>query len=244
VRRATAAAVCACLALLGAGAEAATAADGGSGTYTVTGRLYYFVLVNSGTTPWQFFALVGPAGTTFFAGETATETSARCVAGQPDGQADEIACGPLSANAAPPGLHVTFVATLTAPAACGASFQLEVSSVGMPFTRVGDVTYAGSCAAAAPAAVTPPTLHGTATVGSILTATTPTWSAPPTHVSYQWQLCTATSCASIKGATKLTLELDKRDAGHTVCIVATATVGGVTVTSASKRVAVRARHAR
>lgn len=240
MRRATVAGACAALALLGAGARAGTAGDGGSGTYTSSGTSYYMILFNAGTTRWMYFHLVGPPGTVFVAGETAAETSARCVVGQPNGMANEIECGPLAMSVAPAGLHLTFVATTTAPVACRAPFELDVSSTGIaPFTRVDDVTYAGSCATLKPGVVTRPAIHGTPTVGSVLTATAPVWSVQPTSVAYRWQLCTHARCSSIRGATRLTLRLDRRYEGHSVRIVATATVGGVTMTSVSKAIAVR-----
>ena len=238
--RTTIAVACAAAALLGGGARAGTAGDGGSGTYTSSGTSYYVILFNAGTTRWMYFHVVGPPGTVFVAGETAAETSARCVVGQPNGLPNEIECGPLAMSVAPAGLHLTFVATTTAPVACGAPFELDVSSAGAaPLTRVDDVTYAGTCAALQPGAVTRPTIHGTARVGSVLTATAPVWNTQPTSVAYRWQLCTRVGCRSINGATKLTLRLDRRYRGRSVRIVATATVGGVTVTSASKAVAVR-----
>jgi hypothetical protein len=220
---------------------AAAAADGGSGTYTSTGRTYDFNLLNGGTTPWQYFILVGTSGTRFVGGTTANENSARCVVGQPDGQANEIECGPVSPSVIPPNGHIGFVATLSAFPECGAPFQLYASSTGTPpFSRVGDATLSGSCAAVPPRAVTPPTLHGAATVGGTLTATAPTRNATPTRVTYQWQLCTRTGCAPIKSATRLTLKLTKRTAGHTVRIAAAATFDGRKVESMSKRIAVHA----
>ena len=228
------------VALVGAAASTGRSADGGSGTYTATGRTYYVTLFNAGTTPWQYFFLVGPAGTVVEGGATVIgESTARCVVGQPDGSPAEIECGPL---AAPPSLHFGFVVTLSVPVACGATFQLDVSSTGVaPFTRVADVTFAGSCASASPHVVARPTLHGTPTVGKTLTASAPIWSVPPTRVEYQWQLCTTGSCSPIRGATGLTLKLRSRDAGNTVRIVATATLDATTVTSTSKALAVRAR---
>jgi hypothetical protein len=228
----------ACLALVCV--SAASAADGGSGTYTSTGRTYDFNLFNGGTTAWQYFILVGTSGTRFVGGTTANESSARCVVGQPDGQANEIECGPVSASVIPPNGHLGFVATLSVLPDCGAPFELYVSSTGtLPFSRVGDATLSGSCTAVRPEAVTPPTLHGAPTVGRTLTATAPNWSTTPMRVTYQWQLCTRTGCAPIKSATRLTLKLTKRTAGHTVRIVATATFDGLKVESVSKRIAIR-----
>lgn len=215
----------------------AAAADGGSATYTASQRTYYFTLFNSGTTLWQYFVLVGPAGASFIGGTTGIENSAHCVPGQPDGVANEIECGPLTTAVS---AHLGFVATLAAPVACGAPFQFEVSSNGAAsFTRVGDATLFGSCSAAAPEAITPPAVRGTPTVGRTLTATPPTWSAPPARVAYRWQLCTKTGCAPIGGASKLSLKLTRRTAGHAVRIVAIATFDSGRVESASKRIAVR-----
>jgi hypothetical protein len=232
------AAVCSALVFVGA----AAAADGGSGTYTSTGPTYDFNLFNSGTTAWQYFILVGASGTQFVGGTTGNEGSARCVVGQPDGLANEIECGPVSASVIPPNGHIAFVATLSAFPECGAPFQLYASSTGTPpFSRVGDATFAGSCTAVPPTAVAPPSLHGVPIVGRTLTAVAPTWSGTPTRVTYQWQLCTEAGCAPIKSATRLTLKLTQRTAGHTVRIASIATFDGQKVESLSKKVAVRVR---
>ena len=136
---------------------------------------------------------------------------------------------------------MTFAATLVAPVACGVTFQLAVSSTGaLPFTPGGPVTQSGSCAAS-PAALTPPQVHGTATVGHVLDATPPTWSAAPTRVSYRWQRCTPAACAPIAGARRLTLRLTTRDAGHSIRLVVTATIDDATVLSRSSKLAVRVR---
>jgi hypothetical protein len=231
--------VAVCLAFVWVGTAAA--GDGGSGTYTSTGRTYDFNLFNGGTTAWQYFILVGTSGTRFVGGTTGNEGSARCAVGQPDAQANEIECGPVSASVIPPSGHIGFVATLSAFPDCGAVFQLYVSSTGTPpFSRVGDATFSGSCVAVPPGLVTPPSLHGVPTVGRTLTASAPTWNATPTRVTYQWQLCTQTGCDPIKSATRLTLKLTKHMAGHTVRIASIATFASRTVETVSKRIAVRA----
>jgi hypothetical protein len=220
----------------------AAAADGGSGTYTSSGETYDFNFFNSGTTTWQYFILVGPAGATLVGGANAAEATARCVPGQPDGLANEIECGPLSPNLSPPSSHFGFVATLRAPAACGAPFQLEVSSNGgSSFTRAGDAVFVGDCTASLPSAVRVPIIHGRPVVGRILSATPAVWSATPTSVRYQWQRCTVAQCARIAGATRLELRLTRRDALHSVRIVATAAIGGEILETASNKVAVARR---
>ena len=222
-------------------AGVAGASDGGSATYTVTGARYDFVLFNSGTSPWQYFFLVGPAGTTFVGGGTISEASPRCAVGEPAGHPDEIECGPLSASLAPPLVHLGFSATLASPVPCGSPFQLYVSATGVaPFTRASDAVFTGNCAATRLHALTPPTISGLPVVGRTLVANPPVWSAAPTRASYQWQRCTKTRCSLIRGATTLRLRLTRRDRGRAVRVVATARLGSTTVTSRSGRVPVGA----
>jgi hypothetical protein len=244
--RIVAAIACAGALLLSTGPATAhtirTRADGGSGTYFTQGKSAYFVLTNTGGAPWQSFYVVGPPGTTFVAGANTAEITARCVAGQPDGLPNEIECGPLSTNVAPAHGQMTFAATLTAPVACGATFQLAVSSTGtLPFTQAGALTQSSSCTDASPTALTRPRVHGTAATGHVLSATPPTWSSAPTRVTYRWQRCIRAVCVAIPNASRLTLRLTSRDAGHSVRFVATATIDGTTVVSRSATLAVRAR---
>jgi hypothetical protein len=231
------AATAACAALACA-SLASAAGDDGSGTYTGSGRTYYFDLFNSGTTPWQTFVLIGPPGIRFVGAATAAENTARCVPGQPDGLAEEIECGPIAATVMRPGTHILLVGTMSAPVTCGPAFRLEVSSTGAtPFANGSDVTDAG-CAAQRPSVRTPPLVHGAARVGGVLTATPPVWSDAPESVRYQWQRCVRGACVRIKGATSRTLRLTRADAGRSIRVAATAVVEGVTLTSRSKPVAV------
>jgi hypothetical protein len=237
-RRIGTVAVVACAVLAGA----AAASDDGSGTYTVSERTYDFTFLNSGTATWQYFYVVGPPGTTFVGGGTISEASPHCGVGEPDGRPDEIECGPMPASLAPPGVHFGFTATVAAPVACGAPFQLYVSSTGVaPFTRADDIPFAGSCAPVAPHALRAPTIAGFPIVGRTLTAAAPVWSAAPTRSSYSWQRCTKSSCAAIRGATSLRLRLTQPDAGHSVRIVATAVVDAKTLTSPSGKLAISRR---
>jgi len=238
-RRIAAVALVTC-AVFAAAASSAGASDGGSGTYTVSGRTYDFTFLNSGTTTWQYFYVVGPPGTTFVGGGTISEASPHCGVAEPDGRADEIGCGPLPASFAPPLVHFGFTATVTSPVACGATFQLFVSSTGVPpFTRAGDIGPSGSCAATAAHVVRAPTISGIAVVGRTLTAVPPVLSATPTRVTYSWQRCTKTACSAISGAKSLRLKLTSRDRGHSVRIVATAIVDGRTLMSPSGKLSVR-----
>jgi hypothetical protein len=121
----------------------ARADDGGSGTYAASGSTYQVALVNSGTTTWQYFTLTAPSGTAFGGGATQGESTAPCVAGQPNGLPNELECGPLTVA---PGGRVGVVATVTGTASCGATFHLAVSSTGTaPFTSATDIAPAASC---------------------------------------------------------------------------------------------------
>ncbi len=231
------AATAACVALVCA-AHASAGGDDGSGTYTGSGRTYYFDLRNSGTTPWQTFVLIGPPGVRFVGGATAAENTARCVPGQPDGLAEEIECGPIAATVMRPGTHILLVGTMSAPVTCGPAFRLEVSSTGAtPFANGSDVTDAG-CSAQQPSVRTPPLVRGRARVGGVLTATPAVWSDAPTSVRYQWQRCVRSACVRIQGASSRTLRLTRGDAGRSLRVAATAVVDGVTLTSRSKAVPV------
>jgi len=68
----------------------------------------------------------------------------------------------------------------------------------------------------APANLTAPTISGTATVGSVLTASTGTWSGSPTAYSYQWFTCDSTgvTCSPISGATSSTYAPVSYDVGR------------------------------
>ena len=216
------------------GASPAAAADGGSGTYTVTGASYDFVLVNNGTTRWQYFSLAGPMGTRFLGGANSAENSAQCVVGPPE----KIDCGPLSVNLAPPQASFAFVATLASPVACGTPFAFYVSSTDTSsFTRVSDLTLRGSCMTTLRAEV-PPIVRGLPRAGRTLVATPPVWSTTPTLVTYRWQRCAKNRCSEIAGATTLRLRLAKADRGHAVRIVATATWNGTHATTHSGSLAV------
>lgn len=187
------------------------------------------MLVNNGTTRWQYFSLVGANGTQFLGGANAAENSAQCVPGPPE----KIVCGPLSASLAPPSASFAFVATLASPVACGTPFAFYVSSTDTSsFTRVSDLTLRGSCTTVLRAEV-PPIVRGLPRVDRTLVATPPVWSTPPTLVTYRWQLCTKSRCSVIARATTLQLRLTTPDRGHAVRIVATASLNGMQSTTHS-----------
>jgi hypothetical protein len=202
----------------------AAAADGGSATYTARGATYDFALRNTGTTAWQDFAVIAPAGSQFVGGTTANEGSVHCVVGPPT----TITCGPISTAGLGAGSSVDFTAVLQAPVACGAPFGFSVSATGVqPFTRVGDAVFAGSCA--------PPRLVRAVHVrrnGGVVTLTPPAWSVPPEAVVYRWQRCTGARCAALRGASGKRVR-----SAHAVRAVVVATFeDGTVLRSVSRRI--------
>ena len=80
-------------------------------------------------------------------------------------------------------------------------------------------------AAAAPKNTTPPTISGSAQVGSSLTASPGKWTGNPTSFAYAWNRCDAkgANCAAISGATSNTYTVTAADAGATLLVSVTAT---------------------
>jgi hypothetical protein len=78
---------------------------------------------------------------------------------------------------------------------------------------------------AAPTNSTPPTISGTAQVGSLLTATSGSWNGTtPITYAYQWRRCGAGggSCSNIGGANTSTHTLRSADRGNTIRVRVTA----------------------
>ena len=91
-------------------------------------------------------------------------------------------------------------------------------------------------AQAGPPNTSPPTISGTTTVGSTLTANPGTWTGTSITFAYQWQRCdtAGANCSPITNATNTTYVLANEDLGHTLRVAVTATdaTGPHTVTSA------------
>jgi hypothetical protein len=79
--------------------------------------------------------------------------------------------------------------------------------------------------------IDPPTISGSPTVGSTVTASEGTWSSVPNlSFSYQWQWCTSSDpsagCTSIPNATSRSYLVTPTDAGHWLTVSVTATNSG------------------
>jgi len=95
-------------------------------------------------------------------------------------------------------------------------------------------------AQAGPPNTSPPTISGTPTVGSTLTANPGTWTGTSITFAYQWQRCDASgaNCNHIRNAASTTYVIANEDIGHTIRVSVTATdaTGPNTVTSAQTAV--------
>jgi hypothetical protein len=91
-----------------------------------------------------------------------------------------------------------------------------------------------------PATAKPPAPTTSAAGGATLKTPPLKWKDTPSNVSYQWQLCSTTSCTTIAGAIKPSLKLQPSFTGSSVRLVATATINGARVKSTSPTIAVRA----
>jgi hypothetical protein len=90
----------------------------------------------------------------------------------------------------------------------------------------GTATNGQASAKDKPSSTAPPTITGTTSEGSTLTASDGTWSGTtPMTFKYQWGRCDGSggSCADIGGATAKTYKLTHADAGNTIRVTVTAT---------------------
>lgn len=84
--------------------------------------------------------------------------------------------------------------------------------------------FAAVASAAAPSNTSPPTISGTAKVGSTLTASDGSWTNSPTSFTYQWQRCASDgrSCGDLTAGTSKTYTPTTGDVGHALRVVVTA----------------------
>ena len=107
------------------------------------------------------------------------------------------------------------------------------------------LTGAGTAAPqAVPANTTQPTISGTPTIGSTLTATQGTWSGAPTSFTFQWVRCPssgglpdASDCAVIGGATTQAYIVSSSDNGSRLRVRVTASNADGSATAASNATA-------
>ena len=103
----------------------------------------------------------------------------------------------------------------------GATIRFEVTATNADgkATATSNPTAPVTNASGVPANTVPPTITGTASVGSTLASTTGTWvgDAPITY-QYQWQRCdkNGNACKNIGGATKDTYKVADADADSTI----------------------------
>jgi predicted actin-binding protein len=95
-------------------------------------------------------------------------------------------------------------------------------------------------AQAGPPNTAPPTITGTPTVGSTLTANAGTWTGSSVTFAYQWRRCDAqgANCSSITGATGTTYTVASGDVGQTLRVNVTGTDSSGSNTVASAQTAV------
>jgi hypothetical protein len=151
----------------------------------------------------------------------------------------------------PPGTSVTIAGThlagATAVAFGGVAATYTVASdtqitatvpAGAASGPITVTTPGGTVATSAtftvtPANLTPPTIDGTATVGSVLTGDDGTWSGSPAPtLTQQWRRCDAggAACADISGAVATTYSPVQADLGAAIRLRVTATSAGTTTT--------------
>ena len=101
----------------------------------------------------------------------------------------------------------------------------------------GVLTFADAPAASLtlpPVNTAAPTISGTARQGSVLSATSGTWTGSPTSYAYQWQDCSLL-CSNIAGATGSTYTPQSSDVGSTIDVVVSASNAGGSTSATSGR---------
>jgi chitodextrinase len=125
---------------------------------------------------------------------------------------------------------------------CGTTYTLGVQAYDGAGNRSGTAKVSTATAACAPGPplpapvdTAPPTVSGSALVGSALKASTGSWSGNPTDYSYQWRRCDSSGngCGDITGASTSSYTPGSSDQGDTVRVTVTASNGGGAGTATS-----------
>ena len=118
-------------------------------------------------------------------------------------------------------------------AALTASLLAAIVSV---FSTIGSAENSASAQQYGPQNSSPPTISGTAREGSLLTATSGTWTSSATITyAYQFRRCNAGSnnCSDISGANSQTYRLTRADVGQRIKVRVTATSSAGTASAES-----------
>ena len=137
-----------------------------------------------------------------------------------------LRCGPAGANCADINGANSKTYQLT-PADAGNRIRVRVTATnGDGSTKAtSDPTAVVQTAGAAPANTAKPTISGSASVSSTLTANKGTWTgSQPISYAYQWQRCdtSGSNCTDISGATGMSYNVVPGDVGHTLRVTETA----------------------
>jgi hypothetical protein len=137
----------------------------------------------------------------------------------------------------------TAQAYLLGAADVGSTLRLLVtaSNAGGSSSAASPATAVVSATATPPLNTTPPSITGTATVGSLLSASTGTWTGTtPIGYTYQWRRCdqAGANCSSISEAKSASYQVSYADEGSTTRVLVTAVnpVGSNVATSAQTAV--------
>jgi len=89
---------------------------------------------------------------------------------------------------------------------------------------------------AAPLAIAPPAISGSAVEGQLLTASSGSWTGSPSSYAYQWEDCNGSgkNCSDIPGATGASYQLSAGDVGHTIRVLVKASNAGGSNEASSK----------
>lgn len=100
----------------------------------------------------------------------------------------------------------------------------------------GGIVGSASAAGSPPSSTSLPTIAGTASDGSILTASKGGWTGSPTSYAYEWERCDAVggSCRALAGANSFRYTVGSADVGHRLRVVVTATNSGGSGSATSK----------